>query len=158
MLAWLSPGFPTGSFSYSHGLEAAAESGAVRDRASLRDSISTILASGSGRVDTDILSDAHRAAAADDIEKLAVANSRGLAFRAMSEMALETSAQGAAFPATCCALPEPFLEPWAAMLHGGNVCYAAAVGAATARAGIPLGCALIGYLQSMVADLVSAGC
>jgi len=31
MLAWLSPGFPTGSFSFSHGLEAAAENGAVRD-------------------------------------------------------------------------------------------------------------------------------
>ena len=36
LLAWLSPGFPIGAFSFSHGLEAAVESGAVRDRASLQ--------------------------------------------------------------------------------------------------------------------------
>ncbi|MGC1887561.1 MAG: hypothetical protein WA709_15940, partial [Stellaceae bacterium] len=44
MLAWLSPGFPIGSFSFSHGLEAAAASGAVRDRDSLQHWISAILA------------------------------------------------------------------------------------------------------------------
>jgi urease accessory protein len=37
------------------------------------------------------------------------------------------------------------------------VCYAAAVGAATAQAGIPLGCALLGYLQVLASNLVSAG-
>jgi urease accessory protein len=42
------------------------------------------------------------------------------------------------------------------MIDGEPVCYAAAVGAATARAGIPLEWALIAYLQAMAANLVSA--
>ena len=37
------------------------------------------------------------------------------------------------------------------------MCYAAAVGAATAQAGHPLECALTGYLQAMASNLVSAG-
>src|SRR6266851_9728059 len=55
LLAWLSPGFPTGAFSFSHGLEAAAESGVARDRASLQEWIVEVIALGSGRVDADIL-------------------------------------------------------------------------------------------------------
>jgi hypothetical protein len=43
LLAWLSPGFPIGSFAFSHGLEAAAASGAVRDRDSLQLWLSAIL-------------------------------------------------------------------------------------------------------------------
>ena len=156
LLAWLSPGFPIGSFSYSHGLEAAAESGRVHDRASLRRWIGTVVARGSGRVDADILRDAHRAATAGDIEALTAANRRGLAYRATAELALETTAQGMAFLATCrAAWPEPFLDRWAVDLDA--VCHPAAVGAAMARAGIPLADALVGYLQAMAANLVSAG-
>jgi urease accessory protein len=160
LLAWLSPGFPTGAFSFSHGLEAEVESGAVRDRASLQDWIRAVLTAGSGRIDADILRDAHRAAAEDDIEALLLANRRGIAFRPSAEMALETTAQGGAFLATCrAAWPEPFLGRWAATLDKGDgaVCYAAAVGAATARADIPLDLALTGYSQAIAANLVSAG-
>jgi urease accessory protein len=35
--SWLSPAFPTGSYSYSHGLEWAVEVGHIRDRKSLVD-------------------------------------------------------------------------------------------------------------------------
>jgi urease accessory protein len=160
LLAWLSPGFPTGAFSFSHGLEAAVESGAVRDRVSLQDWIRAVLTAGSGRIDANILRDAHRAAAEEDIEALLLANRRGVAFRATAEMALETTALGGAFLATCrAAWSEPFLGRWAATLDKGDgaVCYAAAVGAATARADIPLDLALTGYLQAMAANLVSAG-
>ena len=159
MLSWLSPGFPVGSFSYSHGLEAAAESLAVRDCASLQHWIGAILAHGSGRIDADILRDAHRAAAADDVAALTIANRRGVAVRSTAETALETTAQGAAFFAACrAAWPDPFLDRWAAVLgEAGAVCYAAAVGAAMARAGIRLECALTGYLAAMAANLISAG-
>jgi urease accessory protein len=160
LLAWLSPAFPIGSFSYSHGFEAAAESGAVRDRASLQDWVGGVLARGSGRIDADILHDAHRAAAASDIGALVETNRRGVAFRATSETWLETTAQGEAFLATCRASwPEPFLDRWAAMLCKSNevACHAAAVGAATARAGISFESALTGYLQAMAANLVAVG-
>ncbi len=156
LLAWLSPGFPVGAFSYSHGLEAAAESGRVRDRASLQGWIGAVVARGGGRIDADILRDAHRAAAAADIAALDDANRRGLGHRATAELALETGAQGAAFLAACrAAWPAPLLDRWAATLDA--VCYPAAVGAAAACAAIPLDAALVGYLQAMAANLASAG-
>jgi urease accessory protein len=158
LLAWLSPAFPVGAFSFSHGLEVAVESGAVRDNASLQHWIGAVLALGSGRIDVDVLRDAHGAAMNGDIEALTLANRRGVAFRATAEMVTETTAQGAAFLNTCrAAWPEPLLDRWAATLDGSPICYAAAVGAATARAGVPLEWALSAYLQAMAANLVSAG-
>jgi urease accessory protein len=160
LLTWLSPGFPIGAYSYSHGLEAAVEAGAVSNDASLQGWINANLTSGTGRVDADTLREAHRAAVACDLKTLIDANQRGVAFRATTETRLETTAQGEAFLATCCiAWPEPFLTGWAAELAntGAAVCYPAAVGAAMARARIPFDSALTGYLHAMAANLVSAG-
>src|SRR4051794_20311691 len=61
LLAWSSPAFPIGAFSYSHGLEAAVESGAIHDRASLQGWVAALVLRGSGRVDADLLRDAYRA-------------------------------------------------------------------------------------------------
>src|SRR5207248_2930987 len=114
LLAWLSPSFPTGAFSYSHGLEAGAEAGAVYDRTTLQGWIAAIIEHGSGRIDTDILRDAYRAAEAGDPAALTAANRRGIAFRATSELALESAQQGEAFLGTCVtAWPDPFLAQWA---------------------------------------------
>jgi urease accessory protein len=160
LLAWLSPGFPVGSFAFSHGLEAAAGSGAVHDRYSLQIWISAIVASGGGRIDADILRDAHRASSAGDIGALTDANRRGVAFRATAETRLETTAQGEAFLATCrAAWSNPVLDCWARGISEGGeaVCYAAAVGATTAQAGIALDGALLGYLQAFATNLISAG-
>ena len=160
VLTWLSPGFPIGAFSYSHGLEAAADHGTVHDRRTLQHWIAAVVTLGAGRMDADTLREAHRAASAQDLAALATANRRGLAFRATSEMALEATAQGAAFLATCrAAWPDPLLDRWEVMLQetGDAVCHAAAVGAVTAGAGIPLACVLTAYLQAMAANLVSVG-
>ena len=62
LLVWFPPMFPVGAFSYSHGLEAAAERGKVYDCDSLQHWIAAVLAYGTGRIDADILRDAHRAA------------------------------------------------------------------------------------------------
>ncbi|MFI4948907.1 MAG: urease accessory protein UreF [Alphaproteobacteria bacterium] len=154
LLAWLSPNFPIGAFSYSHGLEATVTGGGVRDRASLEGWIAAVIAHGSGRTDADILCAAHRAAAAADAIALDAANRRGLAFRATAELALESAQQGAAFLATCrAAWPDAFIADWSA----DAVCHAAAFGAVAARAGIALADALTGYLQAFAANLVSAG-
>jgi urease accessory protein len=156
MLAWLSPAFPVGAFSFSHGLEAAVEAGTVRNRASLQDWIAAIVASGAGRIDADILREAHRAARAGDPGALRLANQRGVAFRGTAETRLETTAQGRAFLETCVAAwPDRLLSNFAEAATA--VCYPAAIGAATGRAGIPLQWALTGYLQTLAANLVSAG-
>jgi urease accessory protein len=168
LLAWLSPAFPVGAFSYSHGLEAAAEAGWLPDRAALQGWIAAIVAHGSGRVDADVLRDAHRAAAAGDRAALARANRRGLAYRATAELALESSAQGAAFLATCDAAWMPAQRnslavggegerPVPKALASAGYCHAAAFGDAAARAGVPLQAALVGYLQALAGNLVSAG-
>ncbi|MBT6986599.1 MAG: hypothetical protein HN956_19760, partial [Rhodospirillaceae bacterium] len=47
--SWLSPAFPIGAFSYSHGLEYAVEAGLVHDRDSLIDWLDGDLRFGSGR-------------------------------------------------------------------------------------------------------------
>ena len=62
LLAWLSPAYPVGGFSYSHGLEAAVEEGSVRDRAGLVGYVSAVLRAGAGRVDGTLLAAAHAVA------------------------------------------------------------------------------------------------
>jgi urease accessory protein len=157
LITWLSPAFPVGAFSFSHGLEIAVEDGAIRDRASLQDWICAVVALGSGRIDADFLRDTYRAAMADDFGAR-IANQRGVAFRTTAEMAVESTGTGAAVLDTCrAAWPDPFLYRWFGALNGCSVCYAAAVGAATARAGVSLEWALTGYLQAMSSNLVSAG-
>ncbi len=180
LLAWASPAFPTGGFSYSHGLEAAAADGAVRDRATLEIWIAATIAQGSGRVDADILCDAWRAAALGDDAALAEANRRGAAYRSTAELALESSQQGAAFTAAyeaawsrphpnppplagegvtgaCALLPPQAGEGWDGGFHNTNICHAAVFGAAAARAGASVEAALTAYLQAFTANLMSAG-
>ena len=173
LLAWLSPSFPIGAFSYSHGLEAAAADGRVRDRTTLQLWIAAIVARGSGRIDADNLCQAYRAASTGDLRALGDANRRGGAFRASGELALESAQQGEAFLATCrAAWPESFIEAWAANLHRPSatsagfsprtqspeeICHSVAFGAAAARGGIPLEDALLGYLQAFAGNLISAG-
>jgi urease accessory protein len=154
LLAWLSPGFPIGAFSYSHGLEAAFAGGTVHDRISLDGWIAAVVAQGGGRMDADVLCSAYQAAQDADFAALDAANRRGIAFRATAELALEAAQPGKAFLATCrAAWPEPFIADWTA----DAVCHAAIFGAVAARAGIALDDALIGYLQAFAANLVSAG-
>src|ERR1700750_2635042 len=94
LLAWLSPAFPVGGFSYSHGLEAAVDGGRVGGMASLEPWVAAVLRHGAGRIDADIGRDAHRAALAADPNRLLAVNTRALAYRGTAELALEASAQG----------------------------------------------------------------
>eukprot|EP01036_Dinobryon_divergens_P007107 gene7108-9462_t len=51
LLAWLSPAYPVGAFSYSHGVETAVEEGLIKDRASLVGWLDSVLRRGTGAVD-----------------------------------------------------------------------------------------------------------
>ena len=48
---WFSPAFPTGAFSYSHGLESAIQDNLINDAGSLKSWIALLLSYGSGRND-----------------------------------------------------------------------------------------------------------
>lgn len=61
LLTWSSPGYPTGAFSYSHGLEWAVETGDVADLQGLLDYITAVLERGGGWVDAVLFAHAWRA-------------------------------------------------------------------------------------------------
>ena len=99
-MTWLSPAFPVGAFSYSHGLEWAVEDGLVTDQASLRNWIEAGLRHEFGAVGAAQLRAAHDAVAAHDAAALRDAIAEARAWQPTREFALELLAQGKAFLAT----------------------------------------------------------
>jgi urease accessory protein len=157
LMAWLSPAYPVGAFSYSSGIEWAVEAGDIADAATLLDWLGAMLRDGSAFCDAVFFAQAHRAAAAADGEILAVVAELAAAFAPSKERHLETTAQGNAFvEATRAAWPCEALDRlkrvWA-----GAAAYPVAVAVAAAGHGIALEPALAAYLQAVAANLVSAG-
>jgi urease accessory protein len=157
LMAWLSPAYPIGGFSYSHGLEQAIEAGIVRDRASLGEWVEALLAWGAGASDAALFAAAWRAAAAGDTAAVDAIAERAAAWRATAETALESAQQGAAFLATTrAAWPHPALEALAAR-HAAGVALPVAVAVACAVRRVPLEASLAAYLHAFAANIVSAG-
>jgi urease accessory protein len=100
--SWLSPAFPAGFYSYSHGLEWAVEARDVYDRQSLVDWLDSDLRHGSGRNEAIFFKEAWLYATKNDQKGLGEISELAAAFRGTSELALESSqpAQGgiASFP------------------------------------------------------------
>ncbi len=154
-MAWLSPAFPVGAFSYSHGIEWAVEAGDVADAASLRDWVGAILCHGGGRNDAVLLAVTHRATLAEDWAALAEAAEIGAVLAGSAERRLESLSQGAAFRrAAAAGWPCPALDR---MKGFDALPYPIAVGAAAAGHGIDVAAALSAYLHGFTANLVSAG-
>src|SRR5262245_30668361 len=86
--SWLSPAFPTGAYSYSHGVEWAVEAGQIHDRKSLVDWLEADLCYGSGRNEAIFFHTAWRCAVADDRATLFEVAELAAATRGTSEFAL----------------------------------------------------------------------
>ncbi|SHF53714.1 urease accessory protein [Kaistia soli DSM 19436] len=157
LLAWLSPSFPVGAFSYSHGLEWAIEDGTVTDAPSLEAWVGDILMHGAGR--TDAILFAHAAAAIDDAAALRDIVDLAAAFQPGAERRLEALAQGRAFLiAVRAAWPNPVLERAAAIIDGTEgPAYAVAVAVTAAAHGVPRRPAVHAYLHAFAANIISAG-
>lgn len=145
LLTWLSPAFPVGAFSYSHGLERAIEEQRVRDRTSLVAWLEDLLAHGSGWNDAVLLAQSFHETQAGDpaaISELAeaMAGSR--------ERHMETMLQGSAFLQA--------LAPWQGEAAGETMAYPVAVGAAAATHGIGVEEALTAYLHAFASNIVQA--
>jgi len=158
LLTWLSPSFPVGAFSYSHGLEQAVEAGFVSDRSTLVGWIEGILRYGAGRLDGMCLLAAHRAAAASDHKRLLEVAELAAAMRGSAELALESAAQGAAFlKAIASGWPHLTEAPALQRLARTTpLAYPVAVGATAALAGIAETPVLQAYLTALCGNLVSA--
>jgi urease accessory protein len=157
LMAWLSPAFPVGAFSYSSGIEWAVETGDITDEESLQRWLHVMLERGGGYCDAVLFAQAHRAVrdagdkALHDVAELAAA------FAPTRERHLETTAQGNAFvdaarAAWACAALDKLKQVW-----DGPVAYPIAVAVTAAGHGIALEPALAAYLQALAANWVSSG-
>jgi len=163
LLAFLSPAFPTGAFTYSHGLEQVIEEGRVKTAGDLARWLEDILRYGAGRSDAILLKETFQAAMRGDAETVRELRELGLALQPSRERHLETSAQGTAFfdavskswlpeeGGQAGALVRSFAgtgrEPWP---------YPVALGLVCAAHRIPENAAVMSFLHAFAANIVSA--
>lgn len=156
---WLSPAFPIGAYSYSHGLEWAVESGEVRDRASLVDWLSADLQYGSGRNEAIFFSVASRCALPEEHQRLLEVAELASVWRGTAEFALESAQQAASCLSTLRQVwPDPMLDWLAAQLGQRSMLASLAVvlGVGSALQGVDVALALPAFLQSYTANLATA--
>ncbi len=160
LLSWMSPSFPVGAYTYSHGIEYAVEEGLIKNAKDLTVWIEGIVSFGAGRVDADFFRDAWRAVTEGDDDALARTVEGADALRGTKETALESTAQGEAFLGTIRTVwPHARLEEWTDVLKvlDRPPSYAVAVGVVAAVSGLALKSALVAFLHAFSANLVSAG-
>ena len=151
--SWLSPAFPIGAFSYSHGLEWAVEDGRVADRETLIAWLAGDIAQGTLFAEAAFFA---RAWEADDPRPVA---ELAAAMRGSAELALEAETQGRAFLTTLrSAWPHAELDALAISLeaHGTAPTPAVVAGIAARLCGAEQRPATALYLQSVVANLINA--
>lgn len=163
LLTFLSPSFPVGAFTYSHGLEQAIERGEVTCAPELHEWLSDILQYGAGRSDAIVLMETHQAAGQGDVSLVLELRELALALQPSRERYLETSAQGTAFldavakswmPRENSSAGKLFREvaardsdPWPYPVAFGLVC---------AAHELPVRAATTSFLQAFAANIVSA--
>lgn len=149
LMTLLSPVFPVGAFSYSHGLEQAVHDSLVTCREEMEDWLRGLLHRGSAWNDTVLLVQAWRAAAGGaglaELAQLAraLADSR--------EREIETCLQGQAFLRAAADYGVP------CSTGEENLAYPLAVGAVAAGLGIGLSAVAAAYLHAFVSNLIQAG-
>ncbi|MGE0260170.1 MAG: urease accessory protein UreF [Alphaproteobacteria bacterium] len=146
LMAWLSPGFPTGAYAYSHGLEWAVAAGDVAAANSLLVWLEDLLRHGSGRNDAILLRQAYRASI--DPSRLAEIGELAAALAPSRERHAEALNIGQAFIGAAAAWSRPELPQ--------KITYPVAVGVLAARNNIPEDTIALAYLQAFVANLISA--
>jgi urease accessory protein len=183
LAVWLSPAFPVGSFAYSHGLEWAAGTGRIHDRASAAAWLQDLIEHGGVRNDAILLTAAWRATYEEDWHALNEANELAIALAGSRERRLETTAQGNAFVTTVLAAwatatlraavlgleavagnsTDAFPSPSRGGARGGgpgekccDTAYPIAVGIAAAAHDIPLTPTLSTFATAVVGNIVSA--
>jgi urease accessory protein len=169
LMAWLSPSFPIGAFSYSSGIEWAVEAGDIVDAESLRRWLAVVVGEGGGYCDAVFLVHAYRSMAdtsliaedpsnADDGDRaLRTVAALAAAFSPSKERHLETTAQGAAFieatrAAWPCAAQDRLAAAW-----DGPIAYPVAVGVTAFGHGVEVEQAVHAFLHAVAANLISAG-
>ena len=149
LMAWLSPAFPVGGFSYSHGLERAVHDGLIAKRDDLATWLAALAEIGSGWNDAVLFAEAwRRARDGGDLSEVA---ELAEALAGSRERHMESMLQGQAFLAAAAAWPHPVLARLPAECP-----YCVAVGAVAGAHGVALDDALAAWLQAFSTNLVQA--
>ena len=157
LMAWLSPAYPVGAFSYSSGIEWAVEAGDIKDAATLQQWLEVTIGEGGGFCDAVFLVHAHRAVAGNDDAALRAAAELASVLVPSKERLLETTVQGRAFiDAARAAWPCPALSRLDTAWQGA-IALPVAVGVTCAGHRIDCQSALHGFLQAQAANWISAG-
>ncbi|WP_202526039.1 urease accessory protein UreF [Sneathiella litorea] len=157
LMSWMSPSYPIGAYTYSHGIEFAVEEGLIKCLKDLVPWIGDVLEFGSGKSDCILLAAAYRAALHQDIAGLKEIAEIGYAFAPTKEIALEAAQQGRAFVrvvsdvSTTVNTLEALKATWQ-----GDLIHPVVVGITAADHGVPLKETLTAYLHGFVSNLVSA--
>lgn len=144
LMTWLSPAFPVGSFTYSHGLERAVHDGLVEGREGLKAWIAALLDHGSAWNDAVLFAESwRRGTAAEDAGDMA---ELAEAMAGSRERHMESTLQGEAFMTAAGA--------WGA--DAAALPYCVAVGSTAGRHGVPLEAALGAWLQAFASNQLQA--
>jgi len=157
LMAWLSPAYPIGAFSYSSGIEWAVEAGDIKDAGTLQRWLAVLLRDGSGFCDAVFFVHAHRAVASKNNEALRAVAELAAAFAPSKERFLETTQQGRAFLETTRAAWPAAAIKWLDAAWDGPVALPVAVGVACGGHGIDCAGALNAFLHAIIANWISAG-
>ncbi|MGL3607244.1 urease accessory protein UreF [Rhizobium sp. G187] len=150
LLAWLSPAFPIGAFSYSAGLESAVVEGHIADGNGLSAWMRLLLRDGGLRNDAILLIEAHRrqSAGGELTDLLEMAS----ALAGSMERYQESTRLGEAFVKAASAWPHPVLQRL-----NGPVAYSVVVGAIAAAHGVDAGDTVSAFLHAQVQQAISVG-
>jgi urease accessory protein len=155
LLTFLSPAFPVGAFSYSHGLEQTIDSGAIQSAKALQAWLNDLLEVGSAWTDAVLFTESYSAAAANEMPRLRTVAELAAALSPSRERHLEATAQGGAFlDAVTTSWPCAAAQ---SLLYDDGATYSVAVAAVAADQGIAIEAALPAYLNAFIANLISVG-
>jgi urease accessory protein len=148
LMTWMSPAFPVGAFSYSHGVEHAIHQGLIHDRQSLEDWLTDLLIDGSAWNDAVLFAQSHQLAAKGEDSFVGLSD-LAEALAGSRERHMETMLQGEAFLAAARAWPHRVFQGLPEQIASP-----VAVGAVSAAHGIELEAALCAYLHGFVSNLI----
>ncbi len=156
LMTWLSPSYPVGAYTYSHGLENAVEVGRVKTVDDAFKWLHGIIRFGAGQSDVVLLRHAYQAILNQDDKALFKCAELAEAFCGTEELALETMAQGRAFlditsKSWPCEAIDRLVKVWPEQPS-----YPIVVGTVAAGHGVSLDDTSAAYLHAMAANMVSA--
>lgn len=156
LMTWLSPSYPVGAYTYSHGLERAVELEEITNIENAYDWLKNIVKYGTGQSDCALLHMSYKAMHENNPQALINVAEYAAAFCGTKELALESESQGLAFlkitqKSWPCKTLQTFTQIWS-----GPICYPVIVGVTAAGHKIDVQDTAIAYLHAFSANLVSA--